>query len=69
MAINETSWTALHRMQNAAIRSGEAFGFIDGVGNVIITCRRQPIMRARGEATRKRLTFFLDGVRVPSKAV
>lgn len=62
-------WNAVHKLLNDAIRNGEAADFVDGIGSVCIVCRKQVIYRARGEAVRKRFTYFLNGERVTGRAV
>ena len=48
MTLNKEIWNELHRLQNAACKTGKASAEVDGVGFVEIECERVYVMRSRG---------------------
>ncbi len=69
MSVNQKMWNELHALQNAAVRTGKASAEVEGVGLVEIECRREYVMRARGESTKKVLTRRINGKTVTSRAL
>lgn len=67
MSINEKMWNELHRLQNAACKTGKASAEVEGIGMVEIECRREYVLRTRGESTRKALTRRINGKTVTSR--
>jgi len=67
MDLNREMWSAIHKIENAAVKTGKASAEVDGVGLVEIECRREYVMRARGESTRKCLVRRINGRVVTSR--
>jgi hypothetical protein len=67
MTPNKEIWNELHRLQNAACKTGKASAEVAGVGFVEIECERVYVMRSRGDSTRKSLTRRINGKTVSSR--
>ncbi len=67
MSVNEKMWNELRRLQNAAVKTGKASAEVEGVGLVEIECRREYVLRARGESTVKVLTRRINGKTVSNR--